>query len=276
MISIIICSRNTFISFELSNNIQNTIGVEYELIVIDNSKNRYSIFSAYNEGVSRAKYSYLCFMHEDIFFHTKNWGVKVVNHFNNEAVGMIGVLGGHYLPNKPAHFWDSPYVSGNFILTIDGVQQVFNHNNYFFAKDTYIDVVACDGLWFCLPKTIFDYLKFDDITFTGFHLYDMDISLQVLKIGRLVRVVKDILIEHVNKSDISNLFYDNQYLFYNKWKFMLPISRGIIIDETCKTLIDDYCDVRNRYNLILKSKAYLIGKFILKPFSFVRYNILKK
>ena len=60
MISCIICSRRPDISAELKENIASTIGCEYELVVIDNSKNEYSIFSAYNEGVRRAKGDILC------------------------------------------------------------------------------------------------------------------------------------------------------------------------------------------------------------------------
>ena len=71
MISIIICSRTASISDELNQNIDQTIGIPYELVVIDNSENLYSIFSAYNEGVKRSKYEMLCFMHDDIIFKTK-------------------------------------------------------------------------------------------------------------------------------------------------------------------------------------------------------------
>ena len=84
MISIIICSRAASISDELIQNIDQTIGLPYELVIIDNSDNLYSIFNAYNEGVKRSKYELLCFMHDDIIFKKEsNWGKKIVKHFNN-------------------------------------------------------------------------------------------------------------------------------------------------------------------------------------------------
>jgi hypothetical protein len=55
MISCVICSRQPVISAKLKENIASTVGCEYELVVIDNSTNEYSIFSAYNEGVRCAK-----------------------------------------------------------------------------------------------------------------------------------------------------------------------------------------------------------------------------
>ena len=60
MISIIICSRTPDISRELKQNIATKIGCDYELVVIDNSSNGHSIFSAYNEGVEKAKGELLC------------------------------------------------------------------------------------------------------------------------------------------------------------------------------------------------------------------------
>lgn len=99
MISIIICSRKADISRELKDNIAATIGCEYELCVIDNSRNDYNIFTAYNEGVRRAKGDILCFMHEDILFHSEKWGTIVEEFFLEHAeAGLLGVIGGSLSP----------------------------------------------------------------------------------------------------------------------------------------------------------------------------------
>ncbi|MGB3132870.1 MAG: glycosyltransferase, partial [Saprospiraceae bacterium] len=74
MISIITCSRAKDISTELRKNIVQTIGIEHEIIVFDNSANKHSIFQAYNIGASRAKYEILCFVHDDLFYMTQDWG----------------------------------------------------------------------------------------------------------------------------------------------------------------------------------------------------------
>ena len=85
MISIIICSRKADISQGLKDNIAATIGCEYELCVIDNSHNEYNIFTAYNEGVSRAKGDILCFMHEDVKYISNGWGEKVYKSIQNNV-----------------------------------------------------------------------------------------------------------------------------------------------------------------------------------------------
>ncbi|MCE5282251.1 MAG: glycosyltransferase family protein, partial [Deltaproteobacteria bacterium] len=78
MISIIICSRDSGALKEVSGNIEETIGVPYEIIAIDNSRNQYSIFDAYNLGAEQSTFDHLCFMHEDILYHTPHWGSAVI------------------------------------------------------------------------------------------------------------------------------------------------------------------------------------------------------
>jgi Glycosyl transferase family 2. len=111
MISCIICSRAADISAELSQNILSTVGCDCEIVVIDNHDNRYSIFSAYNEGVRRAKGDILCFMHDDIILHTQDWGKVITTHFEDESIGLIGFAGAHFLPSYPTYWWSSPFVS---------------------------------------------------------------------------------------------------------------------------------------------------------------------
>lgn len=105
MISIVICSRNPGIGDALRKNIEETIGVPYELIVVDNSRNEYSIFTAYNLGVSRCNFDIICFMHDDILYRSDRWGAVTLNHFKDSTVGMIGVGGSRYLSRIPSIWW---------------------------------------------------------------------------------------------------------------------------------------------------------------------------
>lgn len=69
MISIVVCSRYPKIGVSLEKNINDTIGdVQYEIVWIDNPRNQYSIFEAYNEGVSRSKGEYIYVLCTKILF----------------------------------------------------------------------------------------------------------------------------------------------------------------------------------------------------------------
>lgn len=280
MISIIICSREANISDGLRGNINSTIGVDYELVVIDNSLGKYSIFQAYNEGLNRAMHPYLCFMHDDVYYHTINWGQKVIDHLQKKNVGMIGVLGGHYLSKRYPHFWSSSVMSGNFLYK-NGDSIVRAGNDKYIQDENFVDVVACDGLWLCFPKSLFSNIRFDDITYDGFDLYDMDISLQVLTAGFSVRVINDILIEHRNHSMITKKFHENQLLFLQKWDSYLPVIKGLDFDQTCAILIEDVRNLTNSCDMlqlqndsILQSEAYRIGRFFVSPFSFLMNKLV--
>lgn len=59
MYSIIVCSISPERLELLSQNIHNTIGVEYEIIGIDNRQLKWPIAKVYNKGAKQAHYPYL-------------------------------------------------------------------------------------------------------------------------------------------------------------------------------------------------------------------------
>ncbi|MFX4377337.1 glycosyltransferase, partial [Acinetobacter baumannii] len=70
----------------------------------DNSANRYSICSAYNEGAEKAKYDNLCFVHEDVVFRTNNWGQIALTEV--KKFDLLGVAGSNY-KSKAISGWAS-------------------------------------------------------------------------------------------------------------------------------------------------------------------------
>lgn len=293
MLSIIVCSRNSYISPKLKINIRDTIGIEHELIVIDNSSNNYSIFSAYNKGLQIAQYPILCFIHDDILFHTNNWGQKVLEHFQNNKTGIIGVAGCHYFPAKASGWW---YFTN--LLSGQGIQRFYkNENEYYtehiksfrFKKDnsTNIDVVAVDGYWMCIRKELFDKISFDDEYYGGgWHGYDIDICLQVLNLDYSVRVVFDILIEHFSNGDSGKDWLNAMILFQKKWSSVLPLVRGGS-DESDREFLEqlnwelsqafnnrDITSFKENYLMISKFKPEnLSSKLITKSF-IIKYTLL--
>jgi len=286
MISIIVCCRYNTITSELTKNILETIGIEHELIIIDNSKNKYSIFSAYNEGLHRAKFPYLCFMHDDILFHTQDWGQKVIEHFKNPKIGVIGVAGGHFIPKTPASWASTKCVSLNIIQN-SYEKNITTHNHFTkleYSQGRSTDVVALDGVWICIPKTLFKTISFDEKTFNSFHFYDLDICFQARKAGYQAQVVNNILIEHFSWGNWDKTWYESANLFFNKWKDDLPQIAGIeISSEEIKTrnefvseifsLSQELNNFQSQLDVIRNSIAYKLGKVILKPFTFLRNKL---
>ena len=282
MITIIICSRTKKISLDLEKNIKDTIGVDFELIVIDNSTNAHTIFTAYNEGVARAKGEILCFMHEDIMYHTKNWGKMVVDAFENDKVGCLGVIGGHCFHGNIAAWWPGNVNSGEVIQGYEenGIYKTMIRKDYnFYHNQKTIEVATVDGLWMCLPKEIFNRVKWDSDTFNGFHCYDADICMQVRKCNKEVHVLYDCFIEHKSYGCLNEMFWKNSALFLKKWQSSFPL---IVLNEHAdkEAIMDIASKYQKRINVanayeekyysVLNSNAFKIGNLILKPLYFLK------
>ena len=276
MISIIICSRTADISQELKDNIASTIGCEYELCVIDNSHNDYSIFSAYNEGVRRAKGEILCFLHDDVSFHTNEWGMVLSNILDNPKVGVVGVAGGHFLPSVPMYWPATPYVS-EYVINNDHGKCSNPYRCEYHDSNGISEVVICDGLYLAFKSSIFEQVHFDEEYYDGFHMYDMDICMQIQQIGLQCVVTNKILLEHAwSEEDMKqkkgmDKFDHNLHLFVAKWQEMLPIWRGgPDLPEYTRQRIANLCFQAYDARLARQSYAYRLGRALLTPFNFIK------
>jgi hypothetical protein len=221
MISIIICGTHPHIDSLLQRNIEDTIGnCDYEIIYLHNERNVHSIFELYNTGVARSMGTVCCFMHDDIIFHSKNWGVIVESDMRNQTIGAIAVAGTKYIRKAPA-FWPALGNVQNIIQSDKLNQRESIH--WKIASKTE-QVIVFDGLWFCIRKSLFNNIRFDDITFRGFHFYDMDIALQIYQLGIKTICSNQILIEHCSFGNIDKEWFKSSIAFYTKWNKLLPIS----------------------------------------------------
>ena len=223
MLSIIICSRNKVLSKEFTENIKVTVGVDYEIIYIDNSENKYSIFAAYNLGITQSKYPYLCFVHEDVFFHTSDWGEKVISHLQDTKTGIIGVAGSDLVTRIPAS-WANMISQGHNIILTDNARKkpteiILLPKNYNLSKRSSI---ILDGLFMCMRKDLTNKIHFDE-NLKGFHGYDYDISLQSIMAGYTNYVIYDIKLEHFSGGKTSILYFRNLISIFKKWENNLPI-----------------------------------------------------
>lgn len=232
MISIIICSAQPTISDSLSRNIKETIGeVEFEIIVVDNSKHLFGICHAYNIGIKQAKYPYLCFMHTDIVFHTTNWGNMAIEGLEHKDVGMLGVQGCCYFDESTSYWCRSGFRKAHIIQR--------KNNEYVRVHEEDVpcsnDVVALDGLWLFTRKSLFEHIRWDSKTFPYFHMYDHDICMQIIHAGQKLRILPDLWIEHQSWGNYDELFFSQVGAFHEKWDDKLPIAT-IPIDTSIEVL----------------------------------------
>ncbi|WP_242087550.1 glycosyltransferase [Aestuariivivens sediminis] len=222
-ISIIISTYRENYFNAIEQNIHESIGdVNYEIIRVDNP-GVMGICSAYNLGASKAQYDMLCFVHEDVLFKTNGWGEKIISHLEDAQVGIIGIAGTAYKSKIPSS-WSiyRPYTAYYLEQCNRKSKKLMMRFSYETSK-LHTEVVSLDGVFLATKYSIWKDCPFDDRTFTGYHGYDMDFSMQILKNYKLF-VVFDILLVHFSpgKPDISWL--NAAIKFSDKWSSELPVT----------------------------------------------------
>jgi hypothetical protein len=237
MISCIICSNNNRLLCQVSKSISETIGVDHEIIPIDNAVLKFGICKAYNLGASKAKFQYLCFIHEDVVFKTKDWGIKLVSHFNEERqAGLLGLAGSIYKTRSLSSWWQ-PELNGFEPKRINITQSYKYSKNE--TKKVIINpgnevrsrVVTLDGVFLASTKETWSKVKFDEKLLTGFHGYDMDFSLTVARSKRLF-VIHDIDLEHLSEGRNDLSWMKENLKVHWKHRKDLPITiDGLNVDD---------------------------------------------
>lgn len=242
MFSIIICTRNLEKVELLKKNISETIGVESEFVVIDNTANKYSISQAYNIGIKKAKYDKLCFFHDDIKIKTLNWGTKVLKYFKNPQVGLLGVAGTNILSKCPQGWWLNTFnnLTFNYIQYIKSDIQEFLKSmkmsqiksidgNYVHCyqnlqKKSQSEVLVIDGFFMIQDKRKTGTIYFDENIINSFHGYDIDFSLTLLnKSKKKIMVVYDIDVVHYSEGNIDKKWIETLVAVFDKWQGSLPL-----------------------------------------------------
>ena len=213
-ISVVVCSASPENLAIHKHHIGETIGAPWEYIGINNSDMNHSLARAYNDGGEQAKGEVIIFVHDDVFFATKNWGKILLSKFEASAeTGLIGVAGTAYFQSIHP-FWvasKAPFIHG----------RVIHHTNQlrisrYSAQEWDQPVVAIDGLMMAVRRKVFERHPFDQKTFDGFHFYDLDFSLRVSETSNVI-VTQDILVKHLSGGKFDDVWKEYRDRFRKKY-----------------------------------------------------------
>lgn len=267
MLSIIISSYQPQFYNALEKNISETCGIDYEIIKIENPGTM-SITHAYNQGALKAKFPYLLFLHEDVIFHSKDWGNKLVKHLKNEQIGIVGIAGSSYIPTAPSG-WHIPSDHHNHVHIIQNIKDRSNPAPLSTFKNGEISkkTLAVDGVFMAVKKANIPNPIFNK-NVIGFHGYDLDFSLRTAKKFQNI-IIADILLEHFSPGK------PDQSLFENNIKIRKNLGSNfndkIVPDIETKAFIA-HIENSNLYNGIslknlFKTLYFLpVGKIKLKDY----------
>jgi hypothetical protein len=180
--------------------------VEYELVPIDNSTGNFtSAASALNEGGNRAKGKYIMFVHQDIELCSPTWledAEKMLDAISD--LGIAGVAGisesGNTLKDR-----------GRNVIRHTSELRVWDLANPI-DKPEVVQTLDCCLL--IIPHTVFEKLKFDDITCNDWHLYGEDYCLSCVKSGYKTYVIP-LTVNHHS---------DDKFFSYSKLKILFSLG----------------------------------------------------
>jgi hypothetical protein len=283
MISVIICSVNPDLLKKITENIQKTIGIPFEILFFDNRIAKKGICAVYNELASKSKFEYLCFIHEDVLLKTENWGNKINGIFlNNPNIGLIGIAGSKY---KSAYFsgW---YTGVKELDCANYIHQYSSKTEHVFlspSQNRLEEVVCIDGVFMLTTKTAWSKIVFDEKLLKGFHFYDIDFSVRMAHEYKVV-VTFDIQLVHITSGgDYSNNWVQTAILYHQKKKDILPFSKTSLIEKridkkviitTMDHLKNYKIDLLNKIKWIVFQKLYLNPLFYYGIFKFILYQPL--
>ena len=191
LVSVIICSINPEKFTRVSNNFRERMGNHpHEIIGIHDAK---SLSEGYNRGARFAKGDILVFSHDDIEIVTPDFAPRLLAHMRR--FDGVGVCGTTLLAGSKWVEVGQPWTHGNV------VHRKPEDTGYFLLVNGCNAAVveqaqAWDGLFFAVQRTVWEKIGFDEQTFDGFHLYDVDFSFRAHLAGFNLALVMDLLLIH--------------------------------------------------------------------------------
>ncbi len=281
MLSIIICNYNPDRIPILEQNIKQFIGLQnFEIVIIDNQNNNYSIFQAYNLGVQKSIYNYILFIHDDINFQTKEFGIILLS-LSLPNLGVLGVAGAKIKTSITSPWWIS-----NHETVKEGAVYQYNFQHFknsapqkinvgFENENQVEEVILVDGVFLFTTKENCIKNPFDE-RYNSFHFYDLDFSLSLKKNGKTNYVSNAILLEHFSAGSLNKDWIKSSFFFEKKWKdfktFNLNKNRDnkyfekLAFNSRLRVLLENKCFMEGMKLFLLNLKFWSIGniKYLIR------------
>lgn len=222
MFSLIICSVRPEMARSLEENIRATIGAECEVLCCDNRDTGKGICQVYNEAARRARYDYLGFLHEDVAFHTSDWGPLLARKLAEVDCGLIGFAGSTVKPRQLTGWYTGRKERRQHFLQRRGMRTLKKDQNP--GGGSFSPVVTLDGMALFMRRSLWQEYPFDEELLKGFHGYDLDLSMTLFAAGYVNYVCNRLWMEHFSLGSFSQGWLEEMRRLHAKWEGVLPLS----------------------------------------------------
>ncbi len=140
-----------------------------------------SMCSGYNQGMRESDAKYKVYLHQDTLVVNKDLVRDLLELFSDETIGLVGVIGCRSLPRSGV-WWDGLRTYGRVLHACEPESVVDSQCRQ--PEGKYMELEAVDGLFLA---TQYDIPWREDL-FTGWHLYDTSMCMEMRRRGRRVVV----------------------------------------------------------------------------------------
>jgi GT2 family glycosyltransferase len=211
MISIVICSVDAR-KLALSSSMYQRLlsDVPHEIVHIPDAR---GLCEGYNRGFARSRGETVIFSHDDVEFRTPDFARCLLGHMEHcDVAGVAGtdkLCGGDWSVGGLPHNYGQVIHSG----TDPGYFRVMVYS----VPTRRIDrMQALDGIFLCCRREVVERVPFDQTTFTGYHMYDMDFTYRAYRAGYRLSVCADLDAVHAAVSSYDEAWNGEERKFRAK------------------------------------------------------------
>jgi hypothetical protein len=186
-------------------------GEPHEIVGVHDAR---GICEGYNRGAARAIGERLVFCHDDIDLLSPDFSQRLAAGL--DACDLVGVAGTDRLIGASWTFAAPPHIfgqvahfvpdSGGYVVDQYGIpRRVIDRN-----------IQALDGVFLAMRRQVWETIRFDEETFRGWHLYDMDFTFRAHLAGFRLAVCCDILLAHASPGLFSKAWELDASAFLKK------------------------------------------------------------
>jgi hypothetical protein len=154
-----------------------------------------SLAEGYNRGIERSRGDIVVFSHDDVEIVNPDFAARLC--YRMRSCDVAGVAGTDHLDRPAWHAMGWPHVHGLCASIGDRVTTTI----YDLPGGHRAPIQALDGLFLAVNRSVLDSIRFDEETFTGFHLYDLDFTYGAYLQGFRLDICSDMGIIHASSGD---------------------------------------------------------------------------
>jgi hypothetical protein len=220
LISVITCSRDVSGANRIRDHYERLLaGTHFEIIQITDAG---SLCEGYNRGFARSLGEIIIFSHDDIKIVSSDFRTRLLAHL--ARYDLVGVAGTSCLMLPGWFFSGWPHIHGIVGQRLQSDSRI--KCDCIGPWTGTPPIQALDGLFIAATRDACAAIPFDEVTFDGFHFYDLDFSYRAFEAHLKTAIALDILIVHDSYGSLDGTWHRYVERFANKYRGRVPVQRN--------------------------------------------------